>query len=54
MSDDGMAREPEPGGKLVGVAEVSLQVPNGKTATSFPLPLWVKKVMIFKAIGDIV
>lgn len=29
---------------LAAVAEVSLQVPNGRTATPFPLPLWVKRV----------
>eukprot|EP00903_Cladosiphon_okamuranus_P020001 g18373.t1 len=30
---------------LAAVAEVSLQVPNGRTATPFPLPLWVKQFM---------
>lgn len=29
---------------LAAVAEISLQVPNGRTATPFPLPLWVKRV----------
>ncbi|CAM9542890.1 unnamed protein product [Discosporangium mesarthrocarpum] len=29
---------------LVGVAEVSLQAPNGCPATAFPLPLWLKQV----------
>eukprot|EP00752_Nemacystus_decipiens_P004923 g4480.t2 len=30
---------------LAAVAEISLQVPNGRTATPFPLPLWVKRLM---------
>lgn len=29
---------------LAAVAEISLQVPNGRTATPFPLPLWMKRV----------
>ncbi|CAM9906024.1 unnamed protein product [Pylaiella littoralis] len=29
---------------LAAVAEISLQVPNGRTATPFPLPLWVKRL----------
>lgn len=36
-------RNSEEGG-LVALAEVSLKIPNDKTALPVPLPLWVKKV----------
>lgn len=46
MSDEKGEERPHTGGDLVAVAEVSLQVPNGKTAPPFPVPLVVKKVSL--------
>lgn len=44
VSDEVGAEKPGAADDLVAVAEISLQVPNGKTAPPFPLPLWVKRV----------
>ena len=46
MSDGKGEERPHSGGDLVAVAEVSLQVPNGKTAPPFPVPLGVKKASL--------
>lgn len=46
MTDGKGEERPDSGGDLVAVAEVSLQVPNGRTAPPFPVPLVVKKVSL--------
>ena len=44
MSDDKGKKGTDSAPDLVAVAEVSLQVPNGKTAPPFPVPLFIKRV----------
>lgn len=44
MSDEEGLERAGARGSVVAVAEVSLQVPNGRTAPPIPLPLWVKRV----------
>lgn len=46
VSDEKGEERPYSGGDLVAVAEVSLQVPNGKTAPPFPVPLAIKKASL--------
>lgn len=46
MCDDEPSKKRTAGTNLLAVAEVSLQIPNGKTAPPIPLPMWLKKVSI--------
>eukprot|EP00904_Undaria_pinnatifida_P009254 jgi/Undpi1/5459/HiC_scaffold_2.g00738.m1 len=45
VSDDKGKQGADSAPDLVAVAEVSLQVPNGKTAPPFPVPLFIKRAM---------
>lgn len=38
---------------LAAVAEISLQVPNGRTAPPFPFPLWVKRVSFESRLNEL-